>query len=257
MTFAERKALVRSYLGKMVDIEIDRPLGSTHPKHEKTIYKLNYGYVPGVMGGDGKELDVYLMGVYRPVKRFRARIIGIVHRRHDKEDKLVAAPRGMEFHQAEIEEAVRFCEKYFPSYVESIFEKSCGTVSYTLINGRVHYLLIRSRDGYCSFPKGHMERGESETDTALRETWEETSVRSDICSDKRWEISYSIGRGKHKKVVYFLATFKDQKPCRNEDFENNEVLLLPYEEALAALTHRDTKRMLTEADATVKKAANL
>ena len=257
MTFEERKSLVRSFLGKTVDVKIDRPMGSVHPSYEKTIYPINYGHVPGVTGGDGEELDVYLLGVDRPVRSFRGRVIGIVHRRRDNEDKLVVAPFGKSFHQAEIEEAVHFCEKYHSSYVEAISEKSCGTVSYTLRGGVPYYLLIRSRDGYCSFPKGHMEMGESEQQTALRETWEETSVRTDIRRDKRWEISYSIGRGKRKKVVYFLATFKDQKPCRNEGFENNEILLLPYTEALAALTHKDTKTMLTEADAAVRKAVNL
>ncbi len=248
MNYEDRKNLVRSYLGKTVDIVIDRPLGSAHPKYPKTVYKVNYGYIPNTESGDGEPIDVYLLGVKTPVQTFRARIIGIIHRRRDKEDKLVAAPAGVELHQAQIEAAVRFTEKYFHHYVESLLEKSCGAVVYTVKDGVPHYLLISSRDGYCGFPKGHMELGESETKTAIREIWEETSVKAEIFGDFRRETSYPIGRGRKKKVVYFLAKFEDQEPCHNEGFEKNELLLLPFEEAQAKLTHKDAKSILAEAN---------
>ncbi|HIS70141.1 MAG TPA: inorganic diphosphatase [Candidatus Gallacutalibacter stercoravium] len=113
-----RKALVKSFLGKTVDIKIDRPIGSNHPKHPGLIYPVNYGYIPHVLGGDGKELDVYLLGVDIPVKEYTARIIGIVHRHNDVEDKLVAAPEGFSFDQKQISEAVHFQEQYFESEIE-------------------------------------------------------------------------------------------------------------------------------------------
>lgn len=118
IVYTLRKALVNSFLGKTVDISIDRPIGSVHPKHDDIIYPVNYGYIPNVLGGDGEELDVYLLGVDTPVKEYTARIIGIVHRRNDVEDKLVAAPEGMSFTVEEIAEAVRFQEQYYDSEVE-------------------------------------------------------------------------------------------------------------------------------------------
>ncbi len=118
IVYTLRKALVNSFLGKTVDISIDRPMGSVHPKHDDIIYPVNYGYIPNVLGGDGEELDVYLLGVDTPVKEYTARIIGIVHRRNDVEDKLVAAPEGMSFTAKEITEAVRFQEQYYDSEVE-------------------------------------------------------------------------------------------------------------------------------------------
>ena len=251
MNYEERKSLVRSYLGRTVDIVIDRPLGSAHPKYPKTVYKVNYGYVPNTVSGDGEPIDVYLLGVNKPVERYRGRVIGIVHRRRDREDKLVAAPVGMELHQAQIEAAVRFTEKYFHHYVEALNEKSCGAVVYTILDGKPHYLLINSRDGYCGFPKGHMELGENEVKTAVREIWEETSVKAEIVGSFRRETSYPIGRGRKKKVVYFLASFEDQEPCHNAGFENNELLLLPFEEAQARLTHKDAKNILAEANSLV------
>lgn len=113
-----RKALVKSYLGKIVYIEIDRPVGSTHPKHADITYPVNYGYIPNVLGGDGEELDVYLLGVDTPVQHDTARIIGIVHRHNDIEDKLVAAPEGMNFTKDEIIKAVYFQEQYYDTEVE-------------------------------------------------------------------------------------------------------------------------------------------
>lgn len=118
IVYTLRKALVNSYLGKMVDISIDRPIGSIHPKHDDIIYPINYGFIPNVFGGDGEELDVYLLGVDVPVKAYRARIIGIVHRHNDVEDKLVAAPEGMIFTAEGIAEAVRFQEQYYESEIE-------------------------------------------------------------------------------------------------------------------------------------------
>ena len=113
-----KNVLPCSFLGKTVDILIDRPLGSVHPKYPNLIYPVNYGYIPGVLGGDGEELDVYLLGVDTPVTKYTAKIIGIVHRHNDVEDKLIAAPEGMRFTKEEMEMAVHFQEQYFESEVE-------------------------------------------------------------------------------------------------------------------------------------------
>ena len=119
LTLEERRALVESYLGKTVRIEIDRPVGYVHHKVKyDLIYPINYGYIPGVLGGDAEELDVYLLGVTEPVKEYDAHIIGAVFRTDDVEDKLVGAPVGMTFTKEEITEAVRFQEQYHSSWVE-------------------------------------------------------------------------------------------------------------------------------------------
>ena len=118
IVYTLRKALVKSYLGKTVTISIDRPIGSVHPKHDDIIYPINYGFIPKVLGGDGEELDVYLLGVDAPVKEYTARIIGIVHRHNDVEDKLVAATEGLNFTVQEIMEAVKFQEQYYDSEID-------------------------------------------------------------------------------------------------------------------------------------------
>ena len=118
LTMAERKALAAAHLGKTVHIVIDRPIGYVH--HKNIVYPINYGYIPGVLGGDGEEMDVYLLGVETPVKEFDARIIAIVHRENDTEDKFVGAPVGLRFSKEEIAAAVHFQEQYYKSRIEML-----------------------------------------------------------------------------------------------------------------------------------------
>ena len=111
---------LRPYLGQTVTIQIDRPIGYVHRKGEKClVYPINYGYIPHVLGGDGEELDVYLMGVDHPVETFTGHIIGIVYRADDVEDKLIMAPCGMDFTAEEMMEAVQFQERYYHSHVNA------------------------------------------------------------------------------------------------------------------------------------------
>lgn len=100
-------------IGEMVRVVVDRPLGSVHPRFPSLRYPVNYGYVPGVFSGDGEEQDAYLIGVTRPVEAFTGRIVAVVRRENDVEDKWVVAPEGADFSYADIETAVRFQERYF------------------------------------------------------------------------------------------------------------------------------------------------
>ena len=127
MTLAERHAQVEGYLGKTATIEIDRPIGYVHHKGAKTlVYPINYGYIPGVLGGDGEELDVFLVGVNEPVTTYTGRIVGIVYRADDVEDKLVMAPDGAAFTAEEIAHAVHFQEKYYTSTIRDLNNRSCS-----------------------------------------------------------------------------------------------------------------------------------
>ncbi|MEN6313971.1 MAG: GrpB family protein [Clostridiaceae bacterium] len=118
ITHTLRKAQVWSFLGKTVTVTIDRPLGSVHPKHDDMIYPINYGYIDGIIAPDGEELDVYIYGEDKPLDEFTGRVIAIVHREDDIEDKLVAIPDGITFSASEIKSVVSFQEKYYDSRIE-------------------------------------------------------------------------------------------------------------------------------------------
>lgn len=123
LTPEAREKLIQTYLGKTVTVEIDRPIGCHHvTKGIHLDYTVNYGYLPGVSGGDGEEQDVYILGVSEPIEQFTGRIIGAVRRADDNEDKLIAAPEGMTFTKEQIAEEIRFVEQYFDSTIESIFD---------------------------------------------------------------------------------------------------------------------------------------
>lgn len=106
------------YLGKTVQIKIDRPIGSAHPQYPDMRYPINYGYVPGTESGDGEEIDVYLLGVHEPVQEYTAKVIAVVYRLDDAEGKLVAAPDGMYFHASQIRRSIHFQERFFHTHIK-------------------------------------------------------------------------------------------------------------------------------------------
>ena len=108
------------HLGELIKIKIDRPIGSKHPKHG-FIYPVNYGYVPGVMGGDGEELDAYLLGVFEPVEEYEGHLIGVIYREDDVEEKLVVAPKVYSADQ--IMALVEFQERWFHSWLAYHYDK--------------------------------------------------------------------------------------------------------------------------------------
>lgn len=123
LTSEERETLIRQYLGKTVTVTVDRPVGFHHvTKGIHLHYTINYGFLPGVIGGDGEEQDVYILGIAEPLKDFTGRIIGVIRRADDNEDKFVAAPEGMVFTAQQIRKEIDFVEKYFDSTVHSIYD---------------------------------------------------------------------------------------------------------------------------------------
>jgi inorganic pyrophosphatase len=107
-------------IGKMVNVVVDRPLGSRHPKHEDIVYPVNYGYIPGIMAPDGEEQDAYILGVDQPVEAFAGKVIAIIHRFDDVEEKWVVAPGNATFSQKEIMSQVAFQEQYFCTELRTV-----------------------------------------------------------------------------------------------------------------------------------------
>jgi inorganic pyrophosphatase len=105
-------------IGKVVKVVVDRPLGSHHPKHKDIIYPVNYGYIPGVIAPDGEEQDAYILGVNEPVTEFVGKVIAVIHRLNDIEDKWVVADENKVFSKEEVENSVAFQERFFDIEIE-------------------------------------------------------------------------------------------------------------------------------------------
>lgn len=108
-----------NFLGKEVEVIIDRPLGSKHPKHG-FIYETNYGYIPNTKSPDGEELDAYYLSIDKPIKKARGVCIAVIHRTNDNDDKLVVVPNGVRLTDEEIEKHTKFQEQWFK---HEIFKK--------------------------------------------------------------------------------------------------------------------------------------
>jgi len=115
-----RRASAFALLRQKALIKIDRPIGFVHKTIGSPIrYPVNYGFIPGTVGGDGEEIDVYLLGVSEPVTEYTGQIIAMIHREDDEEDKLVAVPEGMHLTEDAIGKAVYFQEQYFKTQIKT------------------------------------------------------------------------------------------------------------------------------------------
>lgn len=104
-------------IGDIVKVTVDRPLGSYHPEYKDMYYPVNYGYVEGIMAPDGEEQDAYILGVNEALKEFTGKIIAVIHRFDDIEEKWVVAPEDVSFSKDEIMEQVKFQEQYYKSEI--------------------------------------------------------------------------------------------------------------------------------------------
>ena len=95
---------------------MDRPLGSTHPKHG-FVYPVNYGFIPNTVSGDGEELDAYVLGEHKPLQEFEGVVVAIIHRTNDDDDKLVVMAEGRNYTDEQIRALTEFQEKFFESVI--------------------------------------------------------------------------------------------------------------------------------------------
>lgn len=110
------------YLGQTVQVVVDRPLGSVHPRWPDLIYPVNYGELPGTLGGDGQPLDAYLLGWDTPITEAGGVVTALVLRGDDSEDKLIVVRPGTIWTEAELWIAVQFQERFFASRLATLLQ---------------------------------------------------------------------------------------------------------------------------------------
>lgn len=138
---------------------------------------------------------------------------------------------------------------------ELLYERSCGAVVYCQKDNDTKYLLICEHSGFWGFPKGHMEAGESEHETALREIKEETGLDITFVDGFQVKDEHSLAREGRpntiKQTIYFLAKYENQKIIPQES-EISKISLMDFESAMAVLQFDSFKNILAQAHSFLK-----
>ncbi len=230
-------------LGKMVKVKVTKPC-NYYDLRTGIRYIINYGTAEMQSEKKSFVLGAYILGVNHPVRVFEGKIIAVLHFNGSKRSAIVVAPKNMRRIDFEIRDVLSFAEPADSYSLECLYEHSCGAVVFRRINEEYRFLLIKNRrSNHWGFPKGHMEKGETREQTAVREVLEETGIHIDIidgfCRDSR----YRIGSRIEKRVEVFLASTKDtQTVIQKEEIE--DYIWLRYPEALNMLKFENDKDIL-------------
>lgn len=206
------------------------------------------GYITGRVY-HGK--SVYIVTRESPKEQFKGLIIAVLSVKENSEERLVVAPEGEFFYEPELRERLSSVSGIHIASLTCLFEKSCGAlVIYR--NGSVpEVLLVKNHNGkYWSFPKGHVEKGENERQTAIREIKEETGLDVTLY-DNFCQISDYCPFGKiRKRVIFFLAESKSRHVIKQED-EIDSFCWAPIDEAISLCTYDNDLRVLKKAKKTL------
>ena len=116
---------LEKYLGKIVKVVVDRPLGSCHPKYG-FVYMLNYGYIPDTLEEDSEEIDAYIINVSEPITECVGKVIAVINRKNDIEDKLVVLKLpSKRYNKEAIRRLTYFQERYFDIEIIEV-KKKCN-----------------------------------------------------------------------------------------------------------------------------------
>ncbi len=241
-------------LGKFVKVRVTSPMHSFNTRFGFK-YKLNYGIIEGGKTRKNSAQYAYIMGINHPVRNFDGRVIAIVKRYGGKGVVWVVAPKSTRFIVNDIRDAIDFAEGRNGYNIDCLYESSCGAVVFRKENDEIKYLLIRNRrSAHWGFPKGHIEPGESDEETAIREVLEETGLRIEILPGFVRKSNYTIQGKIEKSVSIFLANTVDTSyKLQVEEIE--ECGWFDFDDALRTLNYDNDKLILNEAKAYLNKNA--
>ena len=233
-------------LGKFVRVRVTSPMHS-YNKRFGFKYKLNYGIVEGGKTQKNSVISAYIMGINHPVRNFDGRVIAIVRRNGGKGAVLVVAPKSTRFIVNDVRRAIDFAEGKNGYSLECLYESSCGAVVFRCEGEKKKFLLIRNRrSAHWGFPKGHIEPGESNEQTAIREVLEETGINIRILPDFKKCSEYTIQGRIEKSVAIFLARTDDvEYTVQAEEIE--ECGWFSFDDAMKTLNYDNDKRILEQA----------
>lgn len=127
------------------------------------------------------------------------------------------------------------------------YEKSCGIIPIQKIDNKLFVVLIKQNNGVVGFPKGHVEKDETEKETAYQECLEETNLKADIIDGFKEETSYYIPEyDVYKTVVYFIGII-DSSIIKRQESEVSDIKVVTIKEAYKLISFKETSDLLKKA----------
>ena len=213
-------------------------------------------YKGHIFSGNGERFsrrEAYVIGLNRVPMRFTGRVVALWDKGVAGEKPiLVVACRNRTFYEPEIRQLLGLPQKS-ADVLRCLNEKSCGAVIYRLEGGRLSFLIVKNRKGRnWGFPKGHVELGETEVETALREVREETGLNVNICPGFRTVSQYALWNRATKQVVFFLAESNSgELVLQEEEIERGR--WVPYQAMMNFFRFDNDRRILRSAVAYLRK----
>ena len=235
----------KSILGIKVHVIVDKSVGMRQRIHLGQAYKLYYGYV-GFITDDGGLQDVYILNFNGSEQCFTGTVCAVIERNGCTRDKWVVVPEGTQAYKPEIWYSIQSQEEKYSPKIHCYYEKSCGSVLYTIKDDIKHYLLIENVSGHIGFPKGHIEFGETEEDTAIREVYEETRIKTTTNPCFRSQYYHRLRSGVIKTDVYFSSKFNLYKSFFLKQDEIKSSFLVPFNKAIKTLNRPQDMLVLLE-----------
>lgn len=235
-------------LGKTATVLVTVPYGSQGEDGKTRL--LNFGHIKGFTQKGGVPLDAYVIGMEKPVHSFTGPVLAVLYR-EDRTPVWIVSSRRTVMYEPELRRLLSTCETG-RFKLSCRYEKSCGGVLYTHVNGERRYLMVRNRSGYYGFPKGHIENTENDEETARREIREETGLTEVRFVEGFTRTNrYMCKAHTQKQVTLFLGIFPPTATIA-PSMEIREYKLLPFEQAVETIGHENDKQILREAEAFLK-----
>lgn len=239
-------------LGKYCSVSVCRPVGYVDTAYGFT-YPVNFGFANVKRVKLNKRIGAYILGINHPVREFDGRVIAVLTNKQTGENLLVVAPKSKRYIVHEIDDMMSFLKPHFDYELQCYFERSCGAVLFHEVDGKIRYLLIKNkRSSHWSFPKGHVEKGESDIQAAIREVQEETGITPHIIDGFKAKSEYSIQHRIEKTVFIFAASCDSTKTIIQES-EIEDYRWLEYSTAIKNLKFDNDKNILQRVNKFLKK----
>lgn len=235
-------------LGKYVRVRVTSPMHSFNKRFGYE-YKLNFGSIGNFVDNSRVRKGLqfaYIMGISHPVRNFDGRVIAVVRRHGGRGVVWVVAPKSTRYIINDIRESISFAENIEHCDIECLYERSCGAVVLRK-DARNQVLLIKNkRSAHWGFPKGHIEKGETQEETAIREIKEETGLDIEIQPGFSCKSEYTIQGKVEKAVIIYLAKALSDEVIIQEE-EIDDYIWVDFESALKMLRFENDKSILTKA----------